>query len=81
MYYGNQIVSKLRREASITLNFSNFFKNVVLLFLHEQTNLQVNSKHLISYIQAPGRTSKQNTKNISSMISSQQISGKNSESK
>ena len=32
-------------------------------------------------VRAPGQTSKQNTKSISSTISSQQISGKNSESK
>ena len=32
-------------------------------------------------VRAPGQTSKQNTKYISSAISSQQISGKNSESK
>ena len=34
-----------------------------------------------SRVQVPGQTSKRNTKSISSAISSQQISGKNSESK
>ena len=43
----------------------------------------VGSRHIRrkARVRVPGQTSKRNTKNISSAISSQQISGKNSESK